>query len=208
MTSSGSTANILLPGPGFRPFCEGDALDFHAPFIWTIDALFSPDECAALIDRIETIGPERAPITTGRGFVMDERVRNNTRSMFDDPALAQRLFERVRPFVPGSMCGGAAPVGLNERWRCYRYTPGQFFAPHYDGAFVRNDREGSRLTFILYLNDGFEGGETAFPDFDITVRPRTGQALLFQHALLHESTPILRGNKYAARSDVMYRKAE
>lgn len=205
MTLLSSAAEILVPAPGFRPYCRGDSLDFQAPFVWTIPDVFSAAECAALIDRIETIGPERAPITTGRGFVMDPRVRNNTRSMFDDPSLAALIFERIQTFVPAAMCGEESPVGLNERWRCYRYEPGQFFAPHYDGAFVRNEQEGSRLTLILYLNEDFEGGETNFLDLDVSVRPRTGQALLFQHALLHESAPIVRGTKYAARSDVMYR---
>jgi predicted 2-oxoglutarate/Fe(II)-dependent dioxygenase YbiX len=159
-----------------------------------------------MIQRIEALGPGRAPTTTINGFVMDSRVRNNTRSMFEDPSLAAQLFERVHPFVPASMCGGELPVGLNERWRCYRYDEGQYFAPHYDGAFVRCSVEGSRLTFILYLNDEFDGGETNFLDLGISVRPKAGQALLFQHGLLHESAPLRGGRKYAARSDVMYRR--
>lgn len=39
--------------------------------------------------------------------------------------------------------------------------PGQQFAPHYDGAFSRED-ETSLLTFIVYLNDVKEGGHTTF----------------------------------------------
>lgn len=147
----------------------------------------------------------RAPITTARGFVMDSRIRNNTRVMWDDPALAAKLYARVAPFVPAAMCGAMTPVGANERWRCYRYEPGQYFAPHYDGAFVRDAQEESLLTFIVYLNDDFTGGETAFNDFGVSVRPKAGQALLFQHRLLHESTPLLSGTKYAARSDILYR---
>ena len=77
------------------------------------------------------------------------------------------------------------PVAINERIRCYRYEPGQRFAPHYDGAFRRSDFEASELTFMVYLNDGFVGGTTRFHDFDIDVVPRTGSALLFQHRLLH-----------------------
>jgi saccharopine dehydrogenase (NAD+, L-lysine-forming) len=33
---------------------------------------------------------------------------------------------------------GRRPVGVNERFRCYRYEPGQRFAPHYDGAYQRS----------------------------------------------------------------------
>jgi hypothetical protein len=33
---------------------------------------------------------------------------------------------------------------------------------HRDGSYERNDNEISFFSFILYLNDGFEGGETEF----------------------------------------------
>lgn len=197
--------HTLVPAPGVRGWCPGDSLDFAAPFVWTVDNLLDEAECRALIDRIEADGPARAPITTAQGFVMDSRIRNNTRVMWDDPALAAKLYARVAPFVPATMCGAMTPVGANERWRCYRYEPGQYFAPHYDGAFVRDAHEESLLTFIVYLNDDFTGGETAFNDFGVSVRPKAGQALLFQHRLLHESTPLVSGTKYAARSDILYR---
>jgi len=97
------------------------------------------------------------------------------------------------------------PVGANERFRCYRYDIDQRFAPHYDGAFIRNDTERSHLTFMVYLNEGFGGGATEFHDFGITVVPKTGMALLFQHFLLHEGCFVTSGLKYALRTDVMYR---
>ncbi len=199
------TLHTLVPAPGLRAWSPGDSLDFAAPFVWTVDDLLSADECRALIARIEADGPERAPITTAQGFVMNSRIRNNTRVMWDDPALAAQVFARVAPFVPATMCGGMTSAGANERWRCYRYEPGQYFAPHYDGAFVRGPEEESLLTFIVYLNEDFTGGETVFNDLGVSVRPKTGQALLFQHRLRHESTPLLSGLKYAARSDIMYR---
>jgi hypothetical protein len=59
-------------------------LDFSAPLVFTIAGLCTSSECAALIARIEEIGPEDAPITTERGFVMRPDIRNNTRVMFDD----------------------------------------------------------------------------------------------------------------------------
>lgn len=201
-----SSADILVPAPGLRRFVEGDALDFSAPFVWSVDGLLTPDECGDLVERIETLGPESAPITTAQGFVMNADVRNNTRVMFDDHRMADRLFERARRFVPGAMNGGMSASGLNERWRCYRYEPGQRFAPHYDGSFRRSDREESLLTMIIYLNQGFEGGRTEFPDMGVSVEPVIGRALFFQHRLLHESTPLVSGRKYAARSDVMYRR--
>jgi predicted 2-oxoglutarate/Fe(II)-dependent dioxygenase YbiX len=180
-------------------------VDLTKPLSWTVDAVLSPDECATLIARIEAAGPEVAPINLARGSVVDLDTRNNARVMFDDPELAALLFERVRARLPGELMGMRV-AGANERVRCYRYQPGQRFAPHYDGSFARSRSERSLLTLLVYLNQGFEGGETALLDLDETVTPRTGRALLFQHAILHEGCAVIRGVKYAARSDIMYRR--
>ncbi len=195
---------VLIPGPGM-PYVEGDRLDLSAPIVLTVGGVLSPAECAGLIERIEQLGPTTAPITTAHGPVMRTDIRNNERVMFDDPELARELFARVEGAIPPRMCGMRA-VGANERFRCYRYAPGQRFAPHYDGAFVRSDRERSLLTLMVYLNEGFTGGATAFHDWDLRVAPRAGMALLFQHLVLHEGCELIAGTKYVLRSDVMYRR--
>ena len=195
---------ILVPGYG-RPYLHGDSLDFTGPLVFTLDGVLTPGECAAMIDRIETLGPTVAPITTPSGPEMRTDIRNNARVMFDDAAFAKTLFERIAAQLPSPLCG-MHPVGANERLRCYRYEPGQRFAPHYDGAYCRNADERSLLTLMVYLNEGFGGGATDFHDYDIEVTPRTGMALLFQHMLLHEGCVVTSGTKYALRSDVMYRR--
>lgn len=195
--------DILVPGFP-RPYVDGDRLDGSAPLVARIDGFANEAECAALTARIEALGPEVAPVTTPRGFVMRPDIRNNARVMFDDLDLAARLFARLAPLVPPALCG-LAPVGLNERFRGYRYTPGQRFAPHYDGAFIRDARERSLLTFLLYLDDGCVGGATGFLHHDVEVAPARGAAVWFQHALLHEGAPVQAGVKYVLRSDVMYR---
>jgi predicted 2-oxoglutarate/Fe(II)-dependent dioxygenase YbiX len=95
--------------------------------------------------------------------------------------------------------------GANERLRFYRYQPGERFNAHYDGSFQRSDRERSLLTFMIYLNGDFEGGETSFLDLGESIKPAPGLALLFQHPILHEGCEVTAGIKYAIRSDVMYR---
>jgi len=187
-------------------------LDFSNALAWTVDDVLTAAECDALIERTEAIGYSAAPVTTARGPVHLPDVRNNERVMLDDPGLAGILFERLRFRVPASLelPGGSSgvsawrAVGANERLRFYRYGPGQRFAPHHDGAFVRDAGEQSFITLMVYLNDGFEGGETRFLDLERTVVPRTGSALLFQHGLLHEGAAVTRGTKYVIRSDVMY----
>ena len=50
-----------------------------------------------------------------------------------------------------------------------------------------------------------EGGETSFLELGEAIEPRTGNALLFQHPLLHEGSVLRAGLKYVLRTDVMYR---
>lgn len=174
--------------------------------IGTVRDALSPARCAALIRSAEAVGFTDAPITTPLGFVMAPEVRNNTRVMVDQPAFAAELWARLGPQVPARP-GPWEAVGLNERLRFYRYEPGQRFAWHRDGAFARDPREASRLTLMLYLNDGFEGGQT---DFDVepalSVRPEAGTALFFAHGVRHQGAAVVRGVKYVLRTDVMFRR--
>lgn len=170
--------------------------------IYTIPQLLSPEECRAYINLIEEVGFTDAPINVGGGRQrIVASVRNNRRVMFDDMDRAAALWERVSSDVPVFLNGRQA-VGLNERLRFYRYAPGQRFAPHADGSFARPTGERSLLTFMVYLNDGFAGGETKFNE--IAVVPETGLALIFRHELWHEGAEVTSGRKYVLRTDVMY----
>ena len=119
----------------------------------------------------------------------------------DDADLGAFLWPRLRDHVP-DVLDDCHAIGLNERFRYYRYTPGQKFALHRDGAYQRENGEESKLTCILYLNDDFTGGETAVNDR--VVKPQQGMALIFRRELLHEGRPVLDGSKYVLRTDVMY----
>jgi len=67
------------------------------------------------------------------------------------------------------------------------YEVGEQFAPHYDflnpqvPAFAKELAEnGQRVaTFLIYLNDDFEGGETDFPVLNRKFKGRKGDAILF-----------------------------
>ena len=133
---------------------------------------------------------------------MDFDIRNNTRVMFDDFALAGLLWARIEARIAPRP--GFVPVGLNERIRFYRYDPGQAFRWHFDGAFVRSAEEQSFLTFMVYLNEGFGGGEIELEDE--AVRPRTGLGVVFDHGLRHQGAAVTHGRKYVLRSDVMFRR--
>jgi len=67
-------------------------------------------------------------------------------------------------------------------------------------------RGGQRVaTFLVYLNDGYEGGETSFPRLDYRFKGATGDALVFANVepngapdprTMHAGTPTTRGEKW------------
>lgn len=167
----------------------------------TVPDVLSAAESAALLRRAEGAGFRPAPIGE---VVMAPEVRNNGRVMIDDTALAAALWERLAPHAPARW-GFWDAVGLNERFRFYRYDVGQYFKWHGDGSFVRSISERSLFTAMIYLNDDFQGGTTDFRD-GRSIVPRAGAALLFEHPLIHQGAPVTRGRKYVIRTDVMYRR--
>ena len=184
--------------------------DLQGELLFVIQDFFSPDECRRAVAFSEGLGYEDAPLTTPLGFVMDKRVRDNTRVMVDAPDLAAAWFERARPFLPARVDRWTVH-GMNERFRYYRYDVGQRFRLHYDGSFWRNAEEESQLTFMVYLNDDYGGGATDFYyencRLKASVKPRRGMALVFAHAQLHEGAPVTSGRKYVLRTDVMYERS-
>jgi prolyl 4-hydroxylase len=75
--------------------------------------------------------------------------------------------------------------------------------PDYAGELARN---GQRLvTFLIYLNDNYAGGETGFPKLGFSHKGRVGEGLYFVNALadmqpdlrmLHAGRPPTRGDKW------------
>ena len=173
-----------------------------------VAGFLSRAECRELIARAE-----------GRGFRSPEpeyppSYRNNDRQVLDDPALAARLLERLRPHLPERIHEAGRDwrlCGLNERLRLCRYRPGQRFGIHRDGVHYREGGRQSRLTFVVYLNDAgeFAGGSTRFfpargAPPEASVPPVAGTLILFTHDLWHDGEEVSAGVKYVLRSDVLY----
>jgi len=179
--------------------------------IFVIRGFCTPKECREFTALSEQAGYGDAPITTATGFEMRKDIRDNARVVLDDPELAARLWKRAKPLLPGRV-RDCKVIGFNERFRFYRYDPGQRFAPHFDGSFRRDNGEESQLTFMIYLNDDFTGGETKFYCDDgalrLAVKPEQAMALVFIHDHLHEGAPVRLGCKYVLRTDVMYEGVE
>jgi predicted 2-oxoglutarate/Fe(II)-dependent dioxygenase YbiX len=175
--------------------------EFISDEIFTVSDFLSAPECDGYIAFSESRGFGDAPINTSFGPAVVKDVRNNSRVIVDHPSLAQLLWERARVYVPATLAGHRA-IGVNERFRYYRYELGQTFRWHRDGCFERENGERSRLTLMIYLNDDFEGGHTRFED--AIIAPTKGMALFFAHQLRHEGAQVTRGRKYVMRTDVMY----
>jgi predicted 2-oxoglutarate/Fe(II)-dependent dioxygenase YbiX len=174
------------------------------PTVFLIHGFLSSEECVSHVERAEALGFEEASIG-GSGEVYRE-YRDNDRVILDDADLSQATYERARPHLVAEWMMRSVS-GFSERWRYYRYAPGQKFKVHGDGCHRRPNGEESQFTFLIYLNDDVEGGSTNFhlPGGEVMkVRPRAGSALVFLHKHLHEGGEVTRGVKYVLRTDVMY----
>ncbi|OUS26936.1 hypothetical protein A9Q99_17135 [Gammaproteobacteria bacterium 45_16_T64] len=157
--------------------------------------------CDSLIRESEAVGFDDAPITTSSGPVMRQDIRNNTRVIIDRADMADQMWRLCRDYMFDEFKGRIA-IGLNERFRFYRYDKGEQFDWHHDGYYERDNGERSQFTLMFYLNDDYIGGTTDFGEFSIT--PEKGDALLFWHHQIHRGSPVISGTKYVIRTDVMY----
>ena len=154
----------------------------------------------------------KALLTVQISFISILDVRNNKRCILDSVEKANMIWERIKDYIPDiwkDKLERHQVVGLNERLRFLKYGPGEYFAPHQDGKYVRPDgSEESFITIQLYLNEGFEGGNTTFMSLcngeNVGVVPKIGRVLVFQHDIRHEGSLLVQGTKYAMRIDIMY----
>jgi prolyl 4-hydroxylase len=100
----------------------------------------------------------------------------------------------------------------SEGIQAQRYDVGQQFKAHWDyfepdtHAFRKfAGLRGNRTwTFMVYLNEGMEGGATRFTEIDYAVQPKLGMAVLWNNlhadgtpnvATQHAGEPVTRGHK-------------
>lgn len=169
--------------------------------IWVIEDFISEQKCHELILFSEQLGYGEATVTTENGARMMKGVRDNYRIIHKDAQLAYDLWPKLAPHCPSTVLN-LNLMRLNDHFRFYRYSEGQRFKRHRDGRVQLPSGETSLITFMVYLNEDFEGGETQFDE--VVVKPKAGMALCFFHNLKHEGRPILSGEKYVLRSDVFY----
>lgn len=140
---------------------------------------------------------------------MVHEMRTNSAANFDYTTL-----EVVHFLVQARMARscGQRPQQL-EAPMVLHYDVGQQITPHFDFIDARAPdyaqqirEQGQRMiTFLLYLNNDYAGGETTFPELGIVNRGSTGDGLYFinSHAdrspdrkMLHTGSPPTAGEKW------------
>ena len=174
--------------------------------VFTLQNFLSEGECRKFIKEAESIGFDEAKVGFPEGDLMVKGIRNNDRVIYKDCKRANTIFQRAKPFLP-SIIDGYEITRFNEMARFYKYTSGQRFKMHKDGSYKASEDEESKLTFLIYLNEDCEGGETKFKEH-ANIKPKIGMALIFPHSLWHEGSAVISGYKYVLRFDVLYKRRE
>ena len=86
--------------------------------------------------------------------------RKYQRVLFEDEELANKLFEKVKSYIPKKI--KKISIGMNSYIRLSKYEPGQFFGIHKDGInFDKNNKQNmSYATLNIFLNIQTYGNNT------------------------------------------------
>lgn len=144
---------------------------------WVVDDLLTPIECEQFVNKAMEEGIQNK-ISKG-----DKRHRNSTTVAIDDIDMADRIFDRIKDFIPKEIIidehytnegltsynkkqlfGKWVPCGINSKWRVVCYPGTGHFGPHRDGARIVDENHRSLITINGYLTDrplGY-GGATRF----------------------------------------------
>lgn len=167
------------------------------------------DECDLFIQLIEKQNTRSQVAGSGSDNSKIEDSRTSYTSNFgEEMLLPKALKERIAAHLDLDVVRGETLQGQ-------KYEVGQYFRPHLDwfqGDAYNNHclHSGNRThTFMLYLNDDFEGGGTDFPNLGKTVKPEKGKAVFWRNMddngngisdVMHEGMDVTKGTKYIVTS--------
>lgn len=87
------------------------------------------------------------------------------------------------------------PCSQKEDYEILKYGEGNFFIDHIDdGLFMTR-----KVSIVYYFNDNYNGGEIVFPRFNLEIKPRANQLLLFpaNYIYNHNVNEVTKGTRYS-----------
>lgn len=172
-----------------------------SPEIVLLGRLLAPEECRYLIERAEpTLEPSFVEDPT-TGQRIPHPVRTSYGTSFG-PAIEDLVVNRINRRIAAAT---GTRYDAGEPLHMLRYSPGQEYRPHVDT--LPGEPNQRIWTALVYLNDGYRGGETDFPDLGITIGGAMGDALVFRNVdeqgrpdprTRHAGLPVVQGVKWLA----------
>jgi prolyl 4-hydroxylase len=154
----------------------------NSPWVRIIRGFATPAECQWLIERART-RLQPAMIYNREGSQVVDPSRSNSATEFQIPDM-DVVIEIIRNRISRTL---KVPLAAFELTQIFHYGAGQEFKLHHDFLDAANpehrkhlETHGQRIaTFLIYLNERFEGGETDFPKAGIRFRGLTGDAIVW-----------------------------
>ncbi len=188
------------------------------PRIVVVGNLLSDQECDELIELAKPRLARSLTVATKTGGeeVNDDRTSNGMFFQRGEHGVVQRLEQRLARLLNW-------PEENGEGLQVLHYRPGAEYKPHYDyfdpaepGTPTILKRGGQRVaTVVMYLSEPEKGGGTTFPDVNLEVAPKRGNAVFFSYdrphpvtRTLHGGAPVLAGEKWIATKWLRERRFE
>lgn len=183
-----------VSAPERRTLCE-------SPLICAFESFVPESVCHWLIEQSAGRLTRALVYDAVGGQDYASEVRTNSWAQFD--LVGSELIHLLVQRRMEAACG--LPVGNMEANAILHYAPGEEIQNHFD--FVdpslpnyaeEIEKNGQRvLTFLVYLNDDYEGGETEFTELGIVHKGKKGEGLFFVNALPDGSSDLR--TKHAGR---------
>lgn len=163
-----------------------------------------PDECAGLCAEMRAATRYPATVFKKSDYAVRPEVRNTSRVLVA-PVWTDLVQRRLGELKPRFEAHFGRPFGGSDEPQFLAYSEGQFFRPHRDvGDGVENQMAARRnLSVVVLLNPGeYEGGRLVLHDMGVAgsrmeIKGRPGRFVAFHPVVLHEVTPVTRGERYS-----------
>ncbi|WOK99639.1 putative prolyl 4-hydroxylase 9 [Canna indica] len=195
---------------------------------WKPRALYFPkfataEQCQTIVKKAKSrLRPSTLALRKGENAENTKGIRTSSGTFLSSSEDSSGVLRQIEEKIARATM---IPREHGEAFNVLRYEIGQRYASHYDAfnpAEYGPQKSQRVASFLLYLTDVEEGGETMFPyedgsnmdigyDYEkcigLKVKPRQGDGLLFYSLFLngtidatslHGSCPVVKGEKWVA----------